>query len=147
MRLLIFFSLVKRKYLWWHEMGNFFTLHKVAVILQWYRVLFHRWWSWVPLWKRTTLTPAIWFNTNNVIMYNNDNNLLYSDDAARKRFFLCLFCNAQNFSLRKLWKKVVLVNKTFFGHVLSLPSIMFSWHAEMNYIDRKKLHFEEEKIE
>ena len=62
---------------------------------------------------------------------------------------LCLFCNAQNFSLRKLWKKVVLVNKTFFGHVLSLslPTIMFSWHAEMNYIDRKKLHFEEEKIE
>ena len=60
---------------------------------------------------------------------------------------LCLFCNAQNFSLRKLWKKVVLVNKTFFGHVpslsLSLPLCsvdMQKWTilTGKNYILKKK---------
>ena len=58
---------------------------------------------------------------------------------------LCLFCNAQNFSLRKLWKKVVLVNKTFFGHVLSLSLPLCSVDMQKwtiltgkNYILKKK---------
>ena len=66
-------------------------------------------------------TPCnkLWLNSNNVITIM----IIISCTSMMRHAkgpILCLFCNAQNFSLRKLWKKVVLVNKTFFGHVPSL---------------------------
>ena len=99
--------------------------------------------------KESTPCNRLWLNSNNnVPNYYNDNNLLYFDDAARKRSYLVFVLQCSKLFAPETLKESSTSQQNFFWSCsLSLPTIMFSWHAEMNYIDRKKLHFEEEKIE